>query len=258
MAAMILLAGCGADDTRTDDLAPSAPQWVPRSADNIYPQQGVRAEPVLSPSDHWVRLEWYANPEPDVMGYRILRAPESDLNRHAIIEDLRVGMDLPIGVDRYSGVDAAEVLTPDPVGGDTQGFFWELVAYDSSENQGPLSEPVYFRLINNPYSVAVGRASEKVYEANWLYNSNPDVIIRYYMLRVYSHYWGPDSVVWYSQVQRYGSPASVTMDFRQSSGPLVADCTYVCQINVVSDLPSGQHADSLAGAAVYALFSYQN
>ena len=112
--------------------------------------------------------------------------------------------------------------------------------------------------MNNPYFMTVVRDSANRYAVTWSFNPNPDILLSFYMLRVYSSVGGPDSVVWWLKTQRYESQETVYMDFSQSQGPLVAGQTYVCQINSIENRRTESHADSLAGAAVYTTFVYQN
>ena len=145
-----LLAGCGENQTAGDDLPPSHPVWVERSTDDVYPQRGIRAEPVVDERLHVVRLEWYANPEPDVMGYRILRAPEDgDPNRGYVVADLRFGSDIEAGQERYAWLDNGDstggtrrdLLAPDPETNITRGYYWTLQAYDTAGNRWDCPSP---------------------------------------------------------------------------------------------------------------------
>ena len=265
--AAALIGGCGEDQTAGDDLPPSKPVWVERSPDDDYPQRGIRAEPVSSDVQHWVRLEWYGNPEPDVQGYRILRAPEeTDPSRGYVVADLRVGVNLEAGQERYAWVDNGDstgglplnLLAPDPDFGLSRGYYWVIQVYDTAGNGSARSDAQYYRLINNPYDMSVRRDTTDVYAVTWSYQSNPDVLLSYYMIRVYGQTGGPDSVVWWGQVIRYESIETVYMDFSQSQGPLHAGRTYVCQVNAISTRRTETHADSLAGAAVFTTFVYQN
>jgi hypothetical protein len=265
--AAALAGGCGENQTASDDLPPSKPVWVERSSDDEYPQRGIRAEPVGSDAQHWVRLEWYGNPEPDVNGYRIFRAPEqvSTLNAYAVA-DLRVGVDLEPGGARYVWIDKGDstggapldLLAPDPDNGFSRGYNWVIQAYDTAGNFSPRSEPQYYRLINNPYNLSAQRDSTNIYSISWSYQLNPDVLLSYYMIRTYLQSGGPDSVVWWGQRILYQTSETVYMDFSQSQGPLHAGATYVCQINAISNRRTEGHADSLAGAAVFTTFVYQN
>lgn len=265
--AAILLAGCGEDETAGDDMPPSRPRWVDRSADDVYPQRGIRAEPVADERQHMTHLEWYANPEPDVMGYRIYRAPESwNPYRGYAVADLRIGSDIEPGRSRYVWLDNGdsvggarrELLAPDPETNLTRGYYWTIAAYDTAGNRSSLSIAAYYRLLNNPYNVSVVRDTTNVYSVTWNYDLNPDVLLSFYMLRVYSAVGGTDSVVWWLKTQRYLSRETVFMDFSQSQGPLVAGQTYICQINAIDNRLTESHVDSLAGAAVYSTFVYQN
>jgi hypothetical protein len=266
IAVAVFCLGCGEDQTSRDDIKPTPPVWVERAADNVYPQQGIRAEPVSDERSHRVRLDWYANPEPDVSGYRIWRLGEwTDPLYRYLVTDLRLGPDLEPGLGRYTCVDQGDsmgvetdLLRPDPDTGASRGYFWYLQAYDSTGNFSALSAPAYYRLINNPTSVSVARDSENMYVLSWDWAPNPDVVVSYYMIRVYSRMWGPDSAIWHQQVFRYGTSESVYMDFSGLTVPLVTDCTYTCQLNVLSNRPTPEHADALAGASVFTIFPYQN
>ncbi|HEY3296652.1 MAG TPA: hypothetical protein VGL38_14570 [bacterium] len=272
--ALALLSGCGQDQSSKDDLAPSAPRWVDRSADNMYAQQGIRAEPVQNDlghpnSDyHWVHLEWYANPESDVTTYRVWRISETEQNplRHYVIKDLRVGLDLPEGQSIFSWVDRGENpndgsqdnLAPDETTGQSRGFYWEIQAIDSAGNRSTLSPRLYYRLLANPTTLSAERAAAQVYTLNYVYTpGSEDDRPLYDMIRVYSHYYGPDSLVTFQQIHRYETLASITLDFRGIAASLVRDCTYVCQVNVICNRVNEAHTDSLAGAAAFTTFSYQ-
>jgi hypothetical protein len=267
--AVWLLLGCGENSTSRDDLPPSRPRWVERSADNGYPQQGIRPEPTESDAHYWVRVEWYANPEPDVVEYRISRFREFEpiFTRYSVA-DLVVGEnpETPYGAIRYSWVDRgdsafgtpANVLAPDPDTRETRGYFWLIDALDSAGNRSATSDSAYYRLLDNPLNLTVARSSPNVYTASWQYVANPNEILSYYMLRVYPARFGPDSVVWYQLLHRYDAQNSVDMDFSQAVSPPATGSTYVCQLNVIANRASPVHADSLVGAAVSCTFVYQD
>lgn len=263
----VWIAGCGEDETPVDDVAPTTPVWVERSPDNVYPQAGIRAEPVQASSFYWVRLEWFANPEPDILGYRMLRVSEfGDVERPFVAADLRLGIDLEPGLDRYFWVDNGDsiadiptnLLAPNPEDGTTRGYYWTIEAYDTALNKSARAPLRYYRLINNPYNVSVTRSDTNTYAANWSYLPNPDVLLSYYMLRVYRQDGGLDSVVWWLFTQRYQNEETVMMDFSQVQNPLIPGRTYVCQINAIANGVTEAHRDSLAGSAVYTTFVYQN
>ena len=267
LAAGSLLSGCGQDQTGRDITQPSKPRFVERSVDNVYPQQGIHAEPVIREQDHWVHLEWYGNPEPKSQGYRNWRQAERD-NGHLryVVKDLRIPTDLDPGLERYSWIDQGDttsgtplhMLDPDPIYGTTRGYFWQVEAYDSSGGRSELSDPVYYRLMNNPFNLAVVRDSTDVYFAAWHYIPNPDVIINYYIMRVYPESIGPDSAVWFGMTQQYGSDASAFINFSDVANSMTVGAMYTLQVNVISTHPSPDHADSLAGAAVTTSFTYQH
>jgi hypothetical protein len=255
---MLLLAGCGSNETSRDDLAPVAPHWVERSADTTYAQFGIRAEPVPLSSLYWVHLEWDPNPEPDINGYLIWRCNEwSDPERRYLVADLRRDIDFFDGEDPVIWIDQSDSLMPDPSNNNTRGYYWELQAYDDAGNISAYSERAYYRLLNNPYNLAVARAGSDIYQLSWRYSFNSDVFLSYYMVRVYMAAFGPDSIVYQWREPRYGSQESISMAFSQQSGRLIPDSTYVCQLNAITVRPSTAHTDSLAGAAVSTTFRYQ-
>ena len=124
LAALLALIGCGENQSTRDDLPPARPQLVARGADSTYPQRGLRAEPVSSPLQHWVHVEWLANPvEDEVAGYRVYRASEFSPDRRYVVRDLRLDVDLPRGLATYDWVDKGDstgssgngnMLDPDP------------------------------------------------------------------------------------------------------------------------------------------------
>jgi hypothetical protein len=259
---LLVLSGCGQDQSTSDNQPPSAPR-----------PQIIRAEPVPASSDdrHWARITWYGNPEPDVAGYRVWRVPEFvSISQRYVIKDLHVGpgADFEPGRALCSWVDQGDTtngnplnqLQPDPVTGESRGFYWYLEAYDESGNRSGFSDPIYYRLINNPRNLTVGRVSPNSYRANWQYANNPDVMIDYCTLRVYPLWLGPDSTVKFQQDHIYQADCSSSLDFSEVLRPMITDCTYVLQLDVTSSLPApGQHADTTrAGSAVFATFTYRN
>jgi hypothetical protein len=259
LVASLLISGCGQDQSSRDDIAPSAPVWIPRSADDAYPQEGIRADTVSDDRQHRVRLEWYANPESDVAIYRIIRISEQDSNpnHHPPVKDLRLGNEIAFGQPRYSWVDASDYLSPDVSTGQSRGYFWEIQAIDTAGNKSPYSSRVYYRLIANPSGLSVAQDSSNLYTLSYQYtpNCNDDIPLQD-VIRVYSQHWGTDSVVFFNTWHRYAEQASVLMDFHGSNAPLVRDCTYVCQVNVLCNRDNPSHAQPLAGAAAYTTFVY--
>ncbi len=71
---MILLTACGKEIE--DPFPPSKPEWIPKSAVEIWPETGIDAEP-----GNIIFLEWYPNPETDIDGYALYRLAESDTLR---------------------------------------------------------------------------------------------------------------------------------------------------------------------------------
>lgn len=264
-AVVLLAAGCGEDETSRDDLPPVAPVWVSRSPDNVYPQRGIRPEPGTSRQYH-VRLEWFANPEPDVLGYRIYRVAESQdpVHRYPLI-DLEVGVDIPAGATQYFWVDQGDstggfgpgnLLAP--ADRQSRGYRWQILAYDENGLRSDYSELIYYRMIYNPNDVTVARTGTNAYTLSWQYPFPLEMNVSYYMVRVYSYAYGPDSVAWYGQFFRWGEQESVVMNFGDLTIPMTTDCTYVCQLNAISNRASTENADSLSGAAVYTLFTFRN
>ena len=268
--ALYLLAGCGEDETSRDDIAPASPVPVVRSADNIYAQSGIRPQPTYLDNQYTVRIEWYANPEPDVAGYRMWRRREDEATaEHRIIRDLRYGVNLaraPIlswidAGDDYLGFPANLLAPNQNVEEDslsTHGFYWYIEAYDTAGNRSLLSDSIYFRLINNPNSMAVVRQAPGRYALTWQFNPNSDTpYISYYMVRVYSAFYGLDSVMWWQQVNRYGGMESVILNNDETARPFVRDSTYVWQLNVVVT-GADSAARAPAGSATYMSFVYQD
>lgn len=265
LAGLLLLTGCGGDQSTRDDLAPSKPTLVQRSSDREYPQRGIRAEPVQLDGLHYVRVEWYANPEPDIAGYRIYRGGEWEPLQRYPVDD--IGLDeLETDGDRYFWIDKgvdyngipADLLAPDSTGM-SRGYYWWVVAYDEAGNRSEFSDQAYYRLLKNPTHVVVSRLGTNQYQLYWQFPES-DVSERpaYAMLRIYRWLYGRDSLVYYQQYPTHGTDESVTMDFSTSPTALVQDCTYVAQINLIADQPNEAHVDTLAGSAAYATFPYQN
>jgi hypothetical protein len=267
LAAALLISGCGNDSSSSDNQPPSTPRLVAHTSDSDYAQFGIRAEPVANESVYLVRVEWYANPEPDVAGYRIWRVNEfGEPRRHYVVKDLRMNTDLIPGRAVYSYIDQgdsldgmqANLLTPDSLTGESRGYYWEVQAYDTANNRSDYSARVYYRLISNPYNLSVYHTTGNDYVAVWQYT--PKVFSdtpSYFMIRAYSYYYGPDSVVYFTSppAQLYQTDCSWTMHL---TGPLISDCTYVCQINAIVNHPNAAHTDSLAGAAAFTTFTYQH
>ncbi len=266
----LLVLGCGDDESSVDDIPPATPRWVAASADNIYPQQGIRADTVASDQRYRVRLDWYENSEPDLAGYLVYRTPEFDPpSSRYVIADLRFGINAvrrPVQSMIDVGNDAlglpANLLAPvadnDTVEANlTRGYYWELVAYDSAGNVSDYAERIYYRMINNPRELSVTLDTGDRYRMSWRYENNPDVYISYYFVRVYSAHYGPDSLIWYKQVHRYEANPYVYLNFDGSARAMTVDCTYVWQLNVVSDQPSQYHVEARAGAAVFTKFAYE-
>jgi hypothetical protein len=265
---LLLLDGCGENETSRDDIAPASPTPLARSGDDIYAQRGIRPEPTAIDNQYNVRIEWYPNLEPDVAGYRVWRRRDNELSHdRTVIRDLRFGVNLERG-PILSWVDAgddftgfpANLLAPDQPDDSvsTHGFYWYLEAYDEANNRSQLSDSLYFRMINNPNSMAVIRQAPGRYALTWQYTPNPDTpYISYYMIRVYAAIGGPDSVMWYQQVNRYGGQEQVLLNNDSTARPFVRDATYVWQLNVVVS-GTDSAARVPAGSATYTTFIYQD
>ncbi|MCB9357809.1 MAG: hypothetical protein H6508_00790 [Calditrichaeota bacterium] len=263
--ALLFLAGCGEDTQSTDNVPPQAPIMVERSDDSIYPQAGVRAEPTPDESNYWVRVEWYRNPEPDVVGYRISRWSEQSTSLNAtVVGDVAVGVEIPdteilSWVDRgFDGFgNPTNALAPNDQGS-MRGYWWHVLAYDTAGNRGEWSDSVYYRLMWNPYNLSVSQFAADDYRLNWNYPiGGAGTYLSYYKLRVYSEWYGRDSLVWDHQVILYGAQNSVTLGSGGATGTMVNDCTYVWQLNAVSLAASDTHDVALAGASIYTTFVYQ-
>lgn len=259
------LLGCGEDTESRDDVAPQVPVMVDRSDDADYPQAGVRAEPTPSETNYWVRLEWYRNPEDDIQGYRVRRWHEHDnANEGYVVADLVIGVDV-LNDEIISWVDRgndqfgspAHLLSPNDQG-TMRGYWWQVLAYDTAGNRSAYSDSVYYRMIWNPYNMSVTRFAADDYRLSWNYPiGGASTFLSFYKLRVYSAWYGRDSLVWDNQVILYGDANSVTLGVGGASTPMVDDCTYVWQLNAVSYAASDTHDVALAGSSVYRSFTYQ-
>jgi hypothetical protein len=264
------IVGCGTNESSHDDIAPSPPTWVSASPDDVYPQQGIRADTTASDRTYRVRVEWQQSGEPDVIdggGYIIYRRPEWwDAANRYVVADLRYGVNLvPSSVLSWTdtGDDAqgnhSNLMAPDPDTDSTRGYYWEIRAYDNSGNRSLVSAAVYYRMLTNPTDLQVIRQSANVYMFQWHFTPNQDVpFISYYMLRVYSALYGPDSMMWARKVQRYGSDISFMLNDDGTARHFVRDSTYIWQLNEVSEQESVRHLEARAGAAMYRKFTYQD
>jgi hypothetical protein len=113
-------------------------------------------------------------------------------------------------------------------------------------------------MINNPTNMAVVRQAPERYLLTWQFTPNQDTqFISYYMIRIFAYHGGPDSVMWYQQVNRYGGQESVVLDNDSTARPFQRDSTYVWQLNtVVAGTDSADRAP--AGSAMYNTFVYQD
>lgn len=265
LSSVILMVGCGEDTESRDDVSPQKPVLVARSDDASYPQAGIRAEPTPTSSNYWVRVEWYRNPEDDIQGYRIRRWSEQEnSNDGYVVADLVVGIDIgneeilswvDRGNDQLGGT--ARLLAPNDQGS-MRGYWWQILAYDTAGNRSLYSDSAYYRMMWNAYNMAVTRFAADDYRLGWSFPiGGASTFLSFYKLRVYSAWWGLDSLVWDHQVQLYAEQNSVTLGAGGASAPLVNDCTYVWQLNAVSYAVSDTHDVALAGSAVYTTFVYQ-
>ncbi len=262
-AAALLVWSCGEDTLSADDVPPQRPVVVPRTDDDAYPQAGVRAEPTSAERFYWVRIEWYRNSEGDLSSYRVRRWSEGTVASEApIIADLSPDVDLldnPIlfwvdrGDDQFG--DPANLLAPTE--GFTRGYWWQVQAVDTAGNRSDWSDSLYFRLLYNPYNLnAVGTGD--ALRLTWNYPiGGASTYLSYYKIRVYSAWFGVDSVKWDYQVQLYADVNSVAFGEGGAFGTLTPDCSYVWQLNAVSLVASDSNDVALAGAAQYITFNYQ-
>lgn len=263
VAAALLMWGCGEDTESQDDVPPQRPVMVPRTDDAAYPQAGIRAEPTTAERFYWVRLEWYRNPEDDVSGYRVRRWSEQTVADEApIMADLSLNVDLidqPIlfwvdrGDDQFG--DPANLLAP--VEGFTRGYWWQVQATDTAGNRSEWSDSVYFRMMHNPYNLAAQGGGDNL-RLTWNYPiGGASTYLSFYKIRVYSAWYGVDSLKWDYQVQLYSDANSIQFGEGGAYGTLTPDCTYVWQLNAVSYVASDNNDLPLAGAAQYTTFVYQ-
>ncbi|MCC6477051.1 hypothetical protein IT157_08345 [bacterium] len=262
--AWLLILGCGGDSQSRDDIPPQKPIWVQRSSDQAYAQSGIRPEPVNSDRAHWVRLEWQRNPEEDLEGYRVRRWSEhTNLTESPIIADLTVGLELVDGqilswIDRGLDENGTNADLLAPLNGMTRGYWWVIQAYDTAGNRSQFSDSVYYRLLDNPYEMSVDRAGPDNYVLSWFYPvGSAESFLSFYKIRVYSRYWGSDSLAWDYLVTLYTEQNSVTLQSGGASAPMMRDCTYVWQLNAISNAVSDTHDVANAGAATYTTFLYQ-
>jgi hypothetical protein len=216
-------------------------------------------------------LEWYQSPETDVLvggGYRIYRTPEgAPEDAHYLFTDLRYGVNLnPAPV--ISFVDIGD----DPLGGNTnvlspddtwrsRGYYWEIEAFDAADNRSELSAKIYYRMLPNPTNLTVTRDQANIYQLRWHYEHLNDQFIQYWYLRIYSAYFGRDSVNYYDRVSLFGGDytRTLTPDLMEVVAPFVEDCTYVWQLNVVGQVATDTlHLDGRCGASVFTKFVWRD
>jgi len=258
----LLLWGCGEDTQSADDIPPQQPVVVPRTDDGAYPQSGVRAEPTTAERFYWVRIEWYRNTEDDLESYRVRRWSERTIAEEApIIADLSLDVDLidaPVlfwvdrGDDQFG--DPANLLAP--IDGSTRGYWWQVQAVDTAGNRSQWSDSVYFRLMYNPFNLNTAGSGENM-RLTWNYPiGGASTYLSYYKIRVYSAWFGVDSVKWDYQVQLYSDANSILFGEGGAHGTLTPDCSYVWQLNAVSLVASDSNDVALAGAAQQKTFVY--
>jgi hypothetical protein len=244
--------GCGENSSSEDDIAPQKPVIMPRSDDGAYPQQGVRPEPSQSWDNYWVKVEWQRNPETDVKGYSIWRGTYNYLDgRRYRIDDVEFGSSSGSAV--YSWIDVGEgtggadnILAP--ILNEPQEYFWQIQAYDESGNVSEFSDTVFYALIGNPYQTSVVHEGPHTYLLSWRYPLGMGLD---YKIRVYSRYYGRDSVMWDPPLfRRYTSQESIMLNEDGTAKAFEKDCTYVWQLNATRDDESG--------SAVITLFTYQD
>lgn len=260
----IMISSCGEDTESRDDVPPQKPIIVSRSADVNYPQAGVRAEPTTSDDNYWTRIEWYRNPEDDLSGYRVKRWSEQTVaSEGPIVADLAMNVDLndqfilswvDRGEDQFG--DPANLLAPNDQGL-TRGYWWQVQAYDTAGNRSEWSDSVYFRMIYNPYNLSVEGIGEDV-QLLWNYPiGGSGTYLSFYKIRVYSQWYGVDSLIWDYDVQRYEASNALTIGVGGAFTPMTDDCTYVWQLNAVSYVATEVNDVALAGSAMYTTFTYQ-
>jgi hypothetical protein len=254
---LITASGCGEDSSSADDLAPQPPLVIARSDDGIYPQSGIRPEPTSSAENYWMRIEWERSPETDVKGYIIRRGsinPEEGTTYP--VSQLEYGLDLsdnPTVTEHYwidTGRDnfssPSNLLRP--ILGEPQDYFWQIAAYDESENRSEWSDTVRYTLIENPFDFSVSQLGPGDYSLNWRYPTSTSL---QYKVRIYSNYLGRDDVIWDPPLfHGYTEQQSIRLDSDGSANPLQQDCTYVWQLNAIRDHESG--------AAIFMTFTYQD
>ena len=258
----LAMCGCGQDSSSEDDIPPQAPIIIPRSDDAVYPQQGVRPEPVpsspgQSSQNYWVRVEWQRNPEPDVKGYYVWRGSvDPTMGTTYRVADLEYPIDLPVGagVTQHFWIDVGNGSTTNsrdvlaPILGEPRDYFWMVQAFDETGNLSALSDSIFYTLIENPYDISVDRADVDNYVLSWRYPIGTSLN---YKIRIYSNYYGPDSVMWDPPLfPGYTTQESMLLDRDGTAKAFERDCTYVWQLNAIRD--------DASGAAVFTTFTYQD
>jgi hypothetical protein len=258
-----LFVNCGEDTESRDNVPPQTPVMRPRSDDAVYPQEGVRAEATTNDRNYWTRIEWFRNPETDVQSYRVRRWSEQVSSDDApIVADLALNVDLiddfvlywiDRGDDQFGG--PVNLLAPNDQGL-TRGYWWQVQAVDTAGNRSEWSDSVYFRMIYNAYNLSVVGSGDNV-RLTWSYPiGGPSTYLSFYKIRVYSNWYGRDSLIWDYQVQLYGQNNSVLVGSEGAFTPMTHDCTYVWQLNAVSYVASDTNDVALAGSAMYRTFKY--
>lgn len=261
--ALLFAGGCGEDTESRDDVPPQRPQMVPRTNDVIYPQAGIRPEPTQTDRNYWTRIEWYRNPEDDLAGYRVRRWSEHTTSDEApIIEDLAMDVDLldqfvlywvDQGNDQFG--DPANLLSPNDQGL-TRGYWWQVQAYDTAGNRSEWSDSAYFRMIYNPYNLNVVGTGNST-RLTWNYPiGGSGTYLSFYKVRVYSQWYGKDSLIWDYDAQLYAQSNSLLVGDGGAFTPMTHDCTYVWQLNAVSYVATDTNDVALAGSAMFTTFIY--
>jgi hypothetical protein len=129
---IFIFQSCGLDVE--DPTPPTAPQWVPKTLPEEWPERGIDAH-----ESGGVYLEWEQNSEEDILAYRIYRAIWFDINDSLGTYDLLAYLEID-ALQKLEYVDAS-VQTG-------VRFYYKIRCEDDSNNLSAFSDSVYYTLIS--------------------------------------------------------------------------------------------------------------
>jgi len=250
---LLYLSGCVPEGEDVDTTPPAQPILKPRSVDSLYAETGIRPEAVTDARNYWIRIEWYRNPEEDLKGYAIYRRGENESDfPETPIGQLIIGQNLSPTAEPYFVDRDTWNLQPNDTTGDTRGYWYAVRAYDQVGNTSEFSQSAYYRLIWNPRNFDVTDPSPGVHYLEWTYESGPEVIIDYYMIRV----WDEETAqpMWWMKYTEFSSAQRLLLNADGSAQPFVSGRTYVWKLSVIANSQYPTRAP--AGSAVKTTFVY--